>query len=306
MKRYIIPIIAIALVSCETTIDYEGSLSEPMIVTSPNTLATDSAFYIGSYGFNTLSDVTAVGLTFSIDMLDNGFPDVLDNATVEMRKQGQPWITFSEPFDGYYATQNLQFEEGETYEYRASRNGYEPVYAEFTMPEKVRIVDVEYVSSVNPDTLNFQEGYAIFNVTFDDPGGEQYYNFSCYLVNANDSTDVVASYYISSSSPYANALSEGDELYSLSELYSDNSLYSGKRVTIPIRVYNYVSQGNQYEVAFVLRTLDINSYRYNSSIQRYYWFGGPDNFFGQPVQVWTNMENGLGYVGGFTVDMRTE
>lgn len=306
MKKLIFPILAIGLVSCETVIDYDGELSEPMIVTAPISLQDDRPRYEGQFGFTPSSSLQEIGLTYSIDILDNGYPQQLDNALVQVREQGGAWIQFDEMISGYYRTNGFQFEEGKTYEYRASRSGYETVTSEFEIPNHVEITDAKFVREVGFDSLSFEDGYSEYEITFTDPGGDQFYSISCILVDQNDTLQ--ASYYVTSSSPFANAISDGEYYAYFSELYSDNALYRGEEVTIPVRVMNLRGEEppQNLKLAFVLRTHDIHSYRYHSSLQRYQYNGGSGDPFSQPVLVYTNFDGGLGYVGGFSTHLWTE
>lgn len=306
MKKLILPILAVALVSCETVIDYDGELSEPVIVTAPLSLQDDRPRYEGRYGFSPSSSMQEIGLTYSINILDDGFPQQLGGALVQVRESGGSWIQFDEAIEGYYTTNAFQFEEGKTYEYRASRNGYEDVSSTFEIPNHVEITDAKFIREVGYDSTGFQDGYSEYEITFTDPGGDQYYSISCVLVDANDTLQ--ASYFVTSTSPFANAISESDYYPYFSEVYSDNSLYSGDEVTIPVRVSNLRSEDlpQNVRLAFVLRTHDVHSYRYHSSLQRYQYSGGSGDPFSQPVLVYTNFTDGLGYVGGFSTHLWTE
>lgn len=306
MKKYFILGFLPLLFACETVIDYEGELSEPQIVSAPIQIASTRPRYEGRYGFSPSSNLTEIGLTYSVDILDNGYPQPLDNALVQMREQGGTWVDFDEVIDGYYTSNSISFEEGKTYEYRASRSGYDEVSTGFSIPTAVVIDDVQFVKTVPSDSMTFEDGYSEYDITFTDPGGTQYYSISCYLVDANDT--VVGSYYVTSNSPYANAISDGDFYYFYPELFTENALYEGDEITIPIRIQDLVFENppQGLKLGFVLRTHDVHSYRYHSSLQRYRNSGGSGDPFSQPVLVYTNFEKGLGYMGGFSVDLWVE
>ncbi|NVK27868.1 MAG: DUF4249 domain-containing protein [Flavobacteriia bacterium] len=304
MKKLALIALAVPFISCETTIDFDGDLADPQIVVSPVNYNSSSEQYYGAYGFHTDMNMAEVVLSTSINILDNGFPEPLENAIVQIREKDQGWRTFTESVsDGYYTQNQFQFEEGKSYEFRASRNNYESVTGSFSIPVKVEIDDVRLIRKVEGDTSFGEPNYWEYEVDFTDPGGSRYYSLSAYFVTTQSPHVVVSRYYITSASPFTQALSDGDYYYYDEALYMNNTLFEGKKVTIPIRVQDPLNPITEYSLGVVLRSLDENAYKYNSSIQRYNFFGGGGDPFSQPVQVFTNIQNGLGYVGGFSLDI---
>jgi hypothetical protein len=90
-----------------------------------------------------------------------------------------------------------------------------------------------------------------------------------------------------------NALLAGESaLFDLSFYFTDR-LFDGQTRTVKFRIESF-SESGQYEIA--LTSLSFDYYRFNRSLIAYReTFGDP---FAQPVQVFTNVNEGLGIVGG--------
>ncbi|WP_170266439.1 DUF4249 domain-containing protein [Phaeocystidibacter luteus] len=307
MKKLALLALALPFIACETTIDFEGELADPQIVVSPVDYNSSSEDYYGPYGFHPDLDTAEIVLSTSINILDVGYPEPLGDASVQIRERGGAWRSFvGSNVDGYYTLSPFQFEEGKSYEFKASRTNYESVSGDFSIPVKVEVDDVRLIRKVEGDTMIGEPNYWEYEVEFTDPGGARYYSMSAYLVTTQFPHEVISRYVITSTSPFAQALSDGDYYYYTDALYMNNSLFEGRKVSITIRVQQPLVPIPSYSFAIVLRSLDEHAYKYNSSIQRYNFFGGGGDPFSQPVQVYTNIQNGLGFVGGYSLDIELD
>lgn len=302
MKKYIAILSVLPLLACEKVIDYDAPLSEPMIVLGPSNALSSG------YGISPNEDSLQLILSYSLDIMDIGDPGPITDAKVQIREASGNWISVVERANGYYSTNQIQITPGKHYDVKASASGYDDVTASCYIPTPVSIDKIEFTGLSNPDTMNYEPGYANYDVTITDPGdGLRYYSLSGEYINADSTLSYEV--YLTSRSPYARAISDGDYYYELQELFASNELYEGKKVTIPIQVYLGYWGGedtSSVKLKLTLRSMDEAAFRYHSSLQRYYVFGGGGDPFTQPVQVYSNVSGGLGFIGGYTQTSKKE
>lgn len=305
MKKFIYILLALPFISCEKTIDYEGDLSEPMIVLGPSN-AISSGF-----GLSRSEDSVQLILSNSLDILDIGIPGPIENATVQIREMGGSWIPVVERASGYYSTNALQISAGKSYEVKAFANGYDDVSATCTVPHPITINSFKYESTVYPqDTFDFYEAYKVYNLKLQDPGGGRKY-FCITAEYRYDDTTITnsISLQLTSKSPYSRPLTDGDYYFRLYELFGSNEGFEGKEVNIPIQLYTEgwePNPGDGLSLYVTVKTIDESGYKYHTSRQRYQLYGGSGDLFSQPVQVFSNVNGGLGFLGGYTLRDRME
>ncbi|GGH64606.1 DUF4249 domain-containing protein [Phaeocystidibacter marisrubri] len=306
MKKFIYILLALPFIACEKTIDYNGDLSEPMIVLGPSN-AVSSGF-----GLSRFEDSVQFILSNSIDILDIGIPGPIQNADVQIREVGGAWIPVIERASGYYSTNALQIVTGKSYEVKASATGYDDVSAKCTVPFPIAINSFKYESTVYPpDTFNFYDAYKVYNLKLQDPGNGRRYFCITAEYRYNDTTLGSTGYEVqlTSKSPYARPITDGDYYYRLNELFGTNEGFEGKEVNIPLQLYNEgwePNPGDDISLYITVKTLDESGYKYHTSRQRYQQFGGSGDLFSQPVQVFTNVKGGLGFLGGYSLRDKRE
>lgn len=297
-KLFALCTLPLILISCEKAIDFEGDLAEPLLVMSPGK----------PYGIYPTDNAFSVRVSHSINILDAGSPEYLDNAKVEVRKNGGSWTdvplsTGADYEQGKYMTATVQPEVKANYEVRVSHPDYNSIRASCSIPDSVDIQRFEFSRLLDGDTADGSYyAYREYELTFTDPGDDQYYVVSV-VAEDPDNPNNRQMVYITSKSPYTESLNDGDYYYTTDRLYLRNSLFKGRKVTIPIEMETYESQGYEYRV--FLSSIDEHAYKYGSSQQRYDYFGGGD-LFTQPVQIYSNVNGGLGYLGGISTSSRIE
>lgn len=300
MKKYLIILLALPFIACEKVIDFEGEVTDPMIVLGPSN-AVSSGF-----GLSPFEDSVQIILSNSLSILDNGDPGPIVDAQVQIRETGGSWHTLGERANGYYSTNEIALEAGKTYRVKASADGYDDVSAECSIPHPLTITNFVFDESSTPqDSFSVEEAYDLYNLTLSDPGKGA--NFFCITVKftSDDSTVVDPNYnlQLTSKSPYTDPITDGDYYYMLEELFGSNEGFEGSEVTIPLQIFTGGwSSTEGYTMEVTVKTLDEAGGLYHTSRQRYQMFGGSGDPFSQPVQVYTNVEGGLGFLGGYMTE----
>lgn len=296
MKRiiHILPLLFV-LAACETVIDYDGDLAEPMLVAHP----------LGG-PISTENDTTLIHIGHSVSILDNSWPDDITNASVRLRQEGGNWQTLSHFGEGVYGTSTLALENGKTYELSASAPGYDPITSKASIPSVIPIEQFDFLRYVPEDTVTGTEGYSEFRISWTDPGDDQYYRLMVLSIDNTPPMTEERAWRISTDSPLFPALDAGDEdgFLFIYEIYNSNELFAGRKITFDLKVYSPSNMGWSFVAS--LDHLDEHAYKYMNSYQRYVLFGGDGDPFAQPVQVYNNIEGGLGFFGGTATSLRPQ
>jgi len=218
----------------------------------------------------------------------------------------------------------LKAEIGKTYQLVITHPDYETVTCETNIPKPVEIISIDTSSSV--DEGNYYNPYyrnLKVALKFKDPANEiNYYRLvACakqgrYSVEYNrtnnvDTVIVVSNSYFSLNDPIINPNEEdaNDFLFdSPGNRYNvfTDELIDGKEYTVnfdittvnpsPTDTTSLEGKGQFYNLTFILQTLTRESYLFlKSSYEHQYYDGDP---FAEPVQVFTNVENGIGIFAG--------
>lgn len=231
---------------------------------------------------------------------------LLPDGIVELSADGEHWAraTFFAPANLYLITrQEFPIEEGHTYYIRASRTGYDDVSAVCTVPYS-RPVDARFDTvTVDKDVhwgeiwdMPHKDAYVQWH---DYPGEDNYYALVKYYrqESYNHNNEVSYSYYMG---------------YYVCWLEEENS--EGKYFSDQGRdgqIFRYITnelldlEDNPYQVEndkdtkYFMAFLDKNSYLYESTLSDEY--GIFNNFLLEPLHTYSNIENGYGLFGAFTM-----
>ena len=106
----------------------------------------------------------------------------------------------------------------------------------------------------------------------------------------------------------AGVQSDGATFYGDEALF-DDEMFNGTEKDISIDFFDYKSlyyedEDEEYEVQFILELTSVSEsyYTYIRSLRAHYDNQDQFIFAGEPVQVFTNIENGLGVLGSMSVD----
>jgi hypothetical protein len=226
----------------------------------------------------------AAYVSYSQGILENEFPKVIQDAVVEVFKDGQPFATL--PFNLgnslYYLplAQPLTADLSE-YRLKISAPNYNSVEAVQMMPAAVPILSAahERDGAVTPDGDKVDE----ITVEFQDPAGEDnYYTLSAYITTTFDTFTYVSQLYLENVDPLSEDL--GDGIIAL----KDNS-FDGKKHKWRVGSYDYASPATltiQLHVITKDRYLFLLSARLSEDVD--------DNPFAEPVIIHENIEGGYG------------
>ncbi|MFT5167923.1 MAG: hypothetical protein ACI8P3_003161 [Saprospiraceae bacterium] len=229
-----------------------------------------------------------VYVSSSIGILENGDPESITDAKVDLYKNGTLFQNLPFQEEGFYTTQLPQplGNEDAEYELRVASTGFEPVSASQKMPAQI---DISAATFDADGTIN-EDGDRVDEVivTFQDKKDEANY----YKVDANityiENNGESYSYPITFNSTDPSIIEGDDGLY-LSDAFLDGEKYE-------LRLWNYEIYNDAYmnDAKIFIRLVNV-------SPEKYYWEtslrnaqNAEDNPFAEPAVIFSNIENGYG------------
>lgn len=293
--------------ACEKYLEYDGDNAEPRLVLN-GICITDSVF--------------RVELSHSLGYNVEGPLNEITNAKVAVFDGNGIFIdSLYHEEKGVYSGVE-QAATGKTYTVVASAPSYENIRATNMIPLPVPIINVDTVSYTDPNSdFYFGSERIQIDFTIADPGGiENYYAIEVYGIisyyldyiydpDTGDYTTDTVYYdepirdhmYIQTSDVILTEEKDleidEDVYYAGSILFADH-VFNGKTQTLRIAI----NLNDYYEftgIELSLKSCSEAYYKYFKSLETY--FGVEGNPFAEPVQVYTNIENGLGIWGGYSV-----
>ena len=321
MTQHKILLLALAMgsVACDTVVDVDIP-EEPARLVANSFLMADSA--------------VVLQLTQSQSILSNASLQPVSGATAILLEDGQEVTTLEETNEpGIYRSGFIPTV-GRDYTLRVSKTGYEPVEATTSVRPAVAIERIEvdtlvFVSTYpSGDSLITERNVTIdqARLTFSDPASERNYyevianRYQTYWEDVFDAqgeyvrTDTVRALtpiFLRSDDPALSGTSDeftgGEDAAVYGEVLSFNDdFFNGKTYTfqfVPDYYSYYQSEENKDEIYVMLRSVDEGQYRYFRSVNLQYENDG--NPFAEPVQVYSNVENGFGIVSGSSASQVT-
>lgn len=268
----IIIILVILLSSCEKPIVFTEEIKEPKLV-------------INSF-FNPDSTWT-IYLSHSLTVIDQGELDPVDNATVKLFENEEFIANLDLAANGKYVSAMKPLE-NKKYRIEAEAPGYKKVSSISNVPkESIQVLSID-TSRVN----FFDEEYLKFKIEVNDVGEELHY-YGIRLFGFNEG--YLSPVYFRSADPVLNVGSD----YVESATFT-NELFTNSVTTIELSADVLMYDGSGFifdRIILVIETFSEEAYLYNRSYEAYQT--AIDDFFAQPVQVFSNIENGFGIFGGF-------
>ena len=276
MLRSIIFIIAvIACLSCQTEIEIEAALSKPL--------------YVANALFNTDS-VWIVRLSKSRNILErrNSYENVT-NAKITIRDESDnivETISYSPSSPGKYIGKTYPLI-SHKYRLQIDIEDFGQIRGENKIPEEVKIISLEV------DSTAFKSGQNHIDVTltFEDPKDvENYYVVRTLNMIANRGFEAIP---MAATDPLWN----NDYSDSRSIVFRDN-FFNGNKYELHFRISKsgYAAQNQPYRV--ILQNVSKEYYLYftTKNLQE----NTKLDYFAQPTQVYTNLENGVGIFAGYS------
>lgn len=223
-----------------------------------------------------------------------------------------------------YSSTSVYPQIGKTYRVEASNSGNETVSCETIIPSPVKIISVD---------TSFSNSYEVkIKITFKDPPEvENYYRivvhetYGRFITTWNDEKDDYDTTGIAVYDTYVNdwSLESDDPLLSNADDADDylfggadnlfniftGELIDGQEYTIDFSFYVGYSKperletdkGEFYQMKIELQSLSYDEYTYMLSYTNYDWNDG-DFSLTEPIQVYSNVENGTGIFAGHSID----
>ena len=290
-------IFSMLFASCDIVVDLDIPEHERVLVVN-SILTTDS--------------MINASISHSVGAFDASSISYVNNATVEVYEDGvllgdmdeQASLSYdsSGELDSTYVYNfNHNPVAGKIYSYEIAHPDYEAVRAETNVPAAVKL-------NVNDVTLLSEEDYEKHyrvRFSFNDAPEDNFYRLRLRNPNTYDGFDYFESNDASMISS-AGVQSDGATFYGDEALF-DDEMFNGTEKEISIDFFDYKSfwfEEEGIEVQFILELTSVSEsyYTYIRSLRAHYDNQDQFIFAGEPVQVFTNIENGLGVLGSMSVD----
>ncbi len=314
-KRYIKIAVVILLISinfsCEKVIEMDIKNTQIRIVAN-SIITPDSTI--------------SVHLTRSRHILDNANIEVLKNATIKLYEDNVFIGQLNYSGGGIYNIDYKPKENGE-YKIEVEHDSYDNVVATTKIPIKIPIVQVSGSTIINEYG---NDSYSI-GVTINDPNDEEnYYLLRCRYKNQHKVYDpdliIYDTVYVSADTVVIDTIYGGQTIVekneyiylgadevSLAESYPEGGLllsdelfdgsnyeFRGSFNRWSFESYDYGEDGNTsndtVKVYIELYSINSDLYKYAQSYNKH--FDSQGDPFAQPVNVYTNIENGIGIFCG--------
>ena len=314
----LIGVIVILVSSCESILFIELEESDKLIVMN-GALSNDST--------------VMVQVSRTRHILDNANIVPLENASVNLYRGGNLLEQLDHVGNGYFRTTSFHPSVGEELSIEVEQAGYPSVSARCVVPETVDIESVD-TSTVIQEYSEFnysysQESFQI-DVTLNDPPGVENY----YLLNLEvdksytswrdtsyqfidslfhngewhffvaDTTYVVTDTFRHKDHPYVGSPDLIVEAITSQGILFSDQLIDGKEYSV--RAYTNLQSIRSADSAVVdirLNSISESYYKYLKSRQNHY--ETMEDPFAVPVIVFTNVEGGTGFLGGYSSDVHT-
>lgn len=184
---------------------------------------------------------------------------------------------------------------GDRLRFEVRSSEFDMAIAEVTLPQAPQVMGFDVVNVV-VDTISYDENVIWFELKLDDPRGPNYYNLDPREgLSGFTSTDPVFSDLMGLE--VENLIGESSEYYGYGpyNIFSD-TYFEGKVYTVSLKksIWSWDGEPFVLEVSCV----DENLYRYQTTYDAYV-ASDPESILGmftEPVQVYSNIQNGLGVV----------
>lgn len=256
--------------ACETVVDVDLPPFKPSLVAN-SLFNPDSAW--------------TVSLFKSRSRLDTSPYPAVTNATVQIMNGGDMVASLTHVGEGFYrAPVDNTPQVGEVYSLKASAPGFEEIQAFGFVPSPVSI------SSVDIDINRYPYE---FSVDFSDPvGTKNYYQIMAFSPNQPEGGRLIP-LWLESDDLIFQDLGGIDGRRALFE----DSFISGKSYSLKIRAYPLDSDPMR-QIYVVLQSVSEAYFNYKKTADSQ--LNNGDNPFSTPVQVFNNIENGLGIFAGYS------
>ncbi len=243
-----------------------------------------------------------VQITHSIPILDDNFSNI-NNAQVTLYKNEAALETLTYSSGVYYSTSIAQ--PNTTYKLTASTPNYETVETSDKLPDNPNITDLTLIEEayINP---NSDSNIGQFSFRLNDDGNQQNY-YELELIRTHKDYNYETheeeirkslTGFINSSQPFIN--NEVTIQNWPANLVFSDEFFDGTDLELTMDFWN-----SNYEetISFkvVIRSISENYYQYKRRLNRHTYFkeGYIGDIFIEPIEMFTNIENGFGIFAGY-------
>lgn len=290
MKRLLILLLLInVLYSCEKEIEFDADETTSKLVV--NAL------------FNTDS-LWKIELSASKFILDTSSLQLINDATVSIEDTDGNSVLLSNQGNGIYSSAIETPVIGKSYTLDVMHNSYDDVTAHSDAPASIEIESL----ALGNEILGKGESLKEILLTFkDELGDDNYliqiktefweYEYDTITWQIIDSSLYKYPAYFDSNSA---VISGGGKGFGTSSLTFNDELFNGSTFTIDLIMdgYYFDPEWGANKIFVSLSRISEEYYLYESSYQQY--LAAQANFLAQPVQVYTNVQNGLGVFAGYS------
>lgn len=286
-KRFAFLVFPILIAACTTVVDFDIPQNKPMIVVNA-LFSPDSVWRIQISRSNSI-----------LDNKPSSFFEPVGNAVVTISDQNNQFVESITGFSDKYFSYKGKTKPmpGQSYTIQVDVKDEPNIKALNKVPTLVRITSVEIDSS---RFISDREPIEM-DITFKDSGNEKnYYTVKVigdsYYISNKDTIWVTREIYVKIVDPSLN------EEFKESDKFINDNLFNGKNYTLHVKLFSQHYWGPQSPVTVhsrvILQSLSEEYYKYftTKNLQDY-TNGDP---FAQPVQVFSNVENGLGIFAGYS------
>ena len=305
-KKIVLPVsilMVFILLGCEKYLEYEGEDAKPRLVLN-GVFSADSAF--------------SVELSNSQGYVSNGSLNTISNGKVAVfNENGELVDSLEQAGDGIYTGTALA-QANVLYEVRASAGALGSIYAIDFAPSTVPIANWD-TTTIPVSEYDYTVDKLQIEFVINDPSGTenfyiievfntQYYYIDFQFDPQTGMTIMDTIYYeepnrnltgFTTSDPILLSDAElalDETLYYTNSLAFNDALFDGNLQGFKILVETYYSQQSGASLELRLTSCSEAYYKYKRTLESYYYTEGDP--FAQPVQVFNNIENGLGIWAG--------
>ena len=284
MRKFLFISALIVFASCEKEIPLDVDEIAPRIV-------VNSIFSAG--------DTIWLQLSESRDVIYDGDLPNLTTAEAKLLDENQNVLgTFTHQSEGSYYLADVYPEVGSSYGLSVSNSGFETVTATSKTPQIVEIISIDTVTKSN---------YLEMDITFTDDGSQQNYysvtiiNFEAYFDEFGEIVEYWEYPYICTDEIIpVNGGADWDGEKCADEFYFTDETFNGTNYTFKAKTWKIASEEGEVAagVMVIVRSLSEDYFKYKLTYSKYLETQGSP--FAEPVQVYSNIENGFGIFGGYS------
>jgi len=290
--------------SCEKKLDIDLPDSEKHLVVN-GIICPDSLFRIR--------------ISKSQNVLDNDPISYISDAIVELIVNGTDTVTMEPYHEGIYEV-NIYPKVNDSYKLFVDNNELTPVTSNVTLLPPVPITSID--TSIQYNTYDYGDGnyYGEYEIHFDisvsdDPSMDDYYFLAVSTIQPIFEDNGFGQFYLSGFEEYYLDYDSNDPVFKSNSQFTINGItgqvvsdeiFNGTDYTFSINTnffpfYNIEGLNYNEPIQVIVKLLTVNAdiYRYiisfNLNQETQY------DPFAQPVQIYSNIENGLGIFSGYTM-----